>query len=106
MNQRRMRIAVGALCATLAACSAESGERSPGDLGTGPGTSGTAGTTAAPGGAGTAGVPGSGRGLAIVRRICERAGWRVDVLARSPGVCFRLRVPASSRNPHADLTLP
>lgn len=41
---------------------------------------------------GTAKVPGIGMGLSIAKRICERAGWTLDLLDSRTGTHFRVRL--------------
>jgi hypothetical protein len=63
MKQKRMLIAVGALSAVLAACSADggAGDEAAAGAGSGAGPSGTAGSAAIPGGgAGSSSMPGGG----------------------------------------------
>lgn len=51
---------------------------------------------------GTDKAPGSGMGLSIAKRICERSGWRLDLIESKQGSHFRVSLIPETPILHID----
>ena len=51
---------------------------------------------------GTNEEPGSGMGLSIVKRLCDRFGWRIELIASNVGSHFKVTLIGASAVKRAD----